>query len=100
MATLNRKLNSGKIASDSAIENMRQARARTSARNHGKNDSTILANEDVTKIKQRLMDGESVNEIAREYNVSFACISQINVGKNWKSVVVPGWDDYVSSKQY
>lgn len=30
----------------------------------------------------------------------FACISQINVGKNWKSVVVPGWDDYVSSKQY
>ena len=46
------------------------------------------------------MDGDSVNEIAREYNVSFACISQINVGKNWKSVVIDGWNEYVSSKNY
>lgn len=100
MATLNRKLNTGKIVSESTIESMKLARARTMARNHGKNGSTILTKDDVAAIKKRLMRGEGVNEIAREYNVSFGCISQINVGKNWKSVIVPGWEDYISSKQY
>ena len=81
-------------------ENMKAARRRNASRNHGENGSTILTKDEVVKIKKRLMNGDSVNEIARQYNVSFACISQINVGNNWKSVIVDGWDEYVSSKNY
>lgn len=100
MAKINREANIGKTASNSTKENMKAARRRNASRNHGENGSTILTEDEVAKIKKRLMNGDSVNEIARQYNVSFACISQINVGKNWKSVIVDGWDEYVSSKNY
>lgn len=90
MAELNRKLNTGKTASDETKERMRVARRKNSNRIHGDNKSAILTKEDVKNIKTRLMRGEGVNDLAREFNVSPGCISSINVGKNWKSVVVPG----------
>lgn len=98
MAKLNRKLNIGKTASEDARKNMRAARARNSSRLKGENNSCILTKEIVFEIKNRLMQGDGVNDIAREYDVSPACISQINVGKNWKSVFVPGWNEYLKSR--
>lgn len=98
MAELNRKLNIGKTASEDARKNMRAARARNSSRLKGENNSCILTKEIVFEIKNRLMQGDGVNDIAREYDVSPACISQINVGKNWKSVFVPGWNEYLKSR--
>ena len=49
-------------------------------------------------IKIRLMNGEGVNVLAREYDVSFSCISSINVNKNWRSVNVSGWEQYILSR--
>ena len=100
MIDLNRKYNLGKKASDEAKEHMRETRAKNQNRMHGDNNSTILTKEQVYNIKIRLMNGEGVNDIAREYDVSPACISQINVGKNWKSVFVEGWQDYINSNKH
>ena len=94
------KYNLGKKASEEAREHMREPRAKNQNRMCGDNNSTILTKEQVYNIKVRLMNGEGVNDIAREYDVSPACISQINVGKNWKSVFVEGWQDYINSNKH
>lgn len=100
MAIKNREINKGKVLNGDTIDNMKMAKLNNSYRCHGKNKSTILTKEQVESIKRRLMAGESVNEIAREFNVSFSCISCINVGKTWKSVDVDGWEEYVKNKKY
>ena len=84
MIETNRAANLGKKASEETKRKMSVSHR----------DTPALSKEDVYNIKQRLMNGESVNEIAKEYHVSNGCISQINVNKNWRSVIVPGWEEY------
>ena len=88
MIKINREKNLGKRASEETKRKMSASHR----------DAPALSREDVYSIKQRLMNGESVNEIAKEYNVSNGCISQINVDKNWRSVIVPGWEEYQKNR--
>ena len=41
---------------------------------------------DIPVIRQRLINGESISPIARDYNVSHTCISKIKKGKTWKDI--------------
>lgn len=87
MTESNRILNTGKTATTDTKAKMSAAHLA----HHGK---PILNKEKVSQIKMRLIQHESINALAREYGVSAACISRINVDKNWKSVKVDGWEDY------
>ena len=88
MTELNRIYNTGKKCSEETKRNMSRSNR------HG----AVLKKEDVYSIKIRLINRDGVNEIAKEYNVSPSCISQINVDKNWRSVIVPGWDEYQENR--
>jgi hypothetical protein len=49
--------------------------------NGEKHHAAKLSNDQVSRIKKRLTDGESQRDIARVYGVSRACIGSINTGK-------------------
>lgn len=60
----------------------------------------ILNEEKVKEIKSKLISGISVDSIASEYNVSNACITNIQRGYRWKYVSVEGWDEYLKSRPH
>lgn len=88
LANINRKINKGKTLSNDTRNKM------SKSNRHG----AVLTYSDVYNIKLDLIHGKGINDLAREYNVSFSCISLINVNKTWKSVVVPGWEEYQKNR--
>ncbi len=46
-----------------------------------------LTEKEVAVIKRRLINGEGVRAISRDYHVSHCTISQIKLGRNWKHVL-------------
>lgn len=54
----------------------------------------ILNEEKVAEIKRRLINGDSLEELAEEYGVSPVTIKNIKYGRRWKYVDVNGWSDY------
>lgn len=89
LASINKKLNTGKVISSETKSKM------SKSNRHG----PVLTYDDVYNIKLDLINGKGINDLARKYNVSFSCISLINVDKNWKSVIVPGWEDYQKNRK-
>lgn len=88
LARINKKLNTGKKVLNETKNRM------SKSNRHG----PVLTYNDVYDIKLSLINGEGINDLARKYGVSFSCISLINVDKNWKSVIVPGWEEYQKGK--
>lgn len=97
LSELNKKLNTNKSASIETKKKMSDAHNDKKIKINS-SGSHILEKSDVKVIKKRLMSGESVNVIARDYEVTPGCISCINMNKNWKSVFVDGWDEYINNK--
>ncbi len=64
------------------LDNQHDKRAR------GRCNGEKLTEEQVVEIKKRLIEGESMNKIARHYNVSRQNIKNINDGKIWRWVGV------------
>lgn len=50
--------------------------------NHSK-----LSTEQVIRIKSELKSGVKMKQIAKNYNVSYAAIVDINLGRTWKHIV-------------
>ena len=50
------------------------------------NHSSKLCEKDIVKIREMRLRGFNLNEIARRYNVSDACVSHICLKKTWKHV--------------
>ena len=64
-------------------------RQKMSEANRGENNSNAkLKEDDVRDIKRRLMNGESVTNIAKDYNVSYNIICKIKNGKTWVHVQI------------
>lgn len=78
---LNRKL------SDETREKMSKSRR-----------GVVLTEENVYDIKVALMNGESCKSLSKKYNVTVACISTINAGRNWTKVNPPGWRKYLKDR--
>lgn len=68
-----------------------------SKRFSGENSSlSILKEEQVIDIKNRLINGESVDILAVEYGVKPTTIVHIQRNRRWKYVIVDGWEEYVN----
>lgn len=98
LSEVNRKRMTGTKASETTRERMSQTRAKNQNRMGGACRSSILNESDVREIKISLMNGESCKNLAKKYDVSVQCISKINVGENWKSVLVDGWEEYLANR--
>lgn len=111
LGELNKKLNTGKKASEKTKRKMSESRkgkpnpggivaAKTRAENflNGKvNGLNTLTADDVRKIKIELMkDVKSQTEIAKEFNVVKGTISAIMNNRSWTFVEVEGWDEFVA----
>lgn len=80
---------------DNRIENLRwdtRVNNEEDKKRHGtyqvgdKASNRKLSEAEVAKIKRRLIRGEHTTVIAKEYDVTAACISLIKNGHNWKAV--------------
>lgn len=98
LTELNRKLMTGKKMSDETRAKMSETRLKNRERAKGKYMQQLLTEKEVIQIKKDLMAGSSCKELSIKYNVSVACISKINVGANWKSVRVKGWNEYLKNR--
>lgn len=49
-----------------------------------RNGSALLTEDQVRQIRKRLVTGDLLREIADDFSVCLATISNINTGKNWK----------------
>lgn len=77
-----------------------ETRNKLREKNTGSNSPvTSLTEDDVARIKIRLMNFEIQREIASDYNVSIGTIGAIANGRTWKHVVVDGWQDYLANKK-
>ena len=110
LGELNRRLNTGKHASDETKAKMSAARKgkqratgiidkavqrRSENMLEGKKYDTMkLSVEDVVEIKNKLMNGENRKAIADAYHISASNINAIRSNRSWKFVIVEGWDDY------
>ena len=50
------------------------------------NRNAKLSSEDVKTIKQRLLQGDGVCALAREYGVQKSCVSKIKLGRSWSHI--------------
>lgn len=57
-----------------------------------------LTVEDVIEIKKMLIKGVNHEEIANKFNISKSTVSAISTNRNWSSVKVDGWEEYIKNK--
>lgn len=97
--TYNKMSNANKRTSKRYIsKETREKISRTLSSDHC--SLAILNEQKVKDIKNKLISGISVDSIASEYNVSNACITNIQRGYRWKYVSVEGWDEYLESRPH
>lgn len=97
--TYNKMSNANKITSKKSIDKeTREKISRTLSSDHC--SLAILNEQKVKDIKNKLISGISVDDIASEYNVSNACITNIQRGYRWKYVSVEGWEEYLKSRPH
>lgn len=110
LAELNRRLNTGKKASQKTKEKMSLAKkgkprkpedmkkmvATKSANilDGKKYKTTKLSSDDVYKIKIDLMNNISWDTLAEQYNISRSNINAIRSNRSWNFVEVEGWNEY------
>lgn len=115
LGELNRRLNTGKKASDETRQRMSEARkgkkrpegmgAKMIATRHEKLlkgeklETTKLQPDQVVDIKKQLMNNVSWNDLAKQYNVSKSNINAIRSNRSWKFIVVDGWDEYCEANK-
>jgi len=74
------------------------AKRRTSETlSHGHSSLSVLTEEQVIQIKERLVLGESYNAIAKDYDVKANEIKAIAYKKRWKYTYVDGFEEYYNS---
>lgn len=93
LSDINRERMLNTKLSDSVKENMRKSRNKNNSRSY--DNGKILTEEQVKNIKEELISGKRVSDMAKKYNVTVACISSINRNRTWKNIKVYGWDDYI-----
>lgn len=60
-----------------------------------KSPKAVINNSDAARIKQRLMEGALMRDIADEIGVRIGVVSAIASGRTFKNVDVAGWEDYL-----
>lgn len=93
LSEINRKRMTGTILCKETRNKMKASRENNKNRTYG--NGSILTKEQVVDIKNMLISGKRVADIAETYNVTTSCISSINKNRNWKSVEVDGWKEYL-----
>lgn len=80
---------------DNRIDNLQLVDPASHARMHaaeraarGISTESHLTSEDVVVIKQRRLNGETLESIARDYSIGITAVSRISLGKTWKHVQV------------
>lgn len=63
-----------------------------------KSNFAILNEEKVKEIKIMIMNSFNISYIANLYQVSYACIKNIDLDYRWNHVFVEGWEEYQKSK--
>lgn len=91
----NRIKMTGRIASETT--KLKMSKSRLGKPNITKN--TKLSKEVVRCIKTKLIQGESMRDISKELNIDYPLINNLVSNNTWKSVVVNGWDDYLSNRK-
>lgn len=72
-----------------------ETRKKLSERFRGENSPSATINtETAAKIKRMLMSGLTQREISQELDIKYGVVSCIKLNKNWKHVLVDGWDEW------
>lgn len=90
----NRKHNIGKKASletKKKMSNSHKKNGKLIARNR---NATILNEDKVKEIKNKLISGISDRQLAIEYNCHINTIRNIKYDNSWADIIVEGWNDY------
>lgn len=81
-----------RVVTDETKERIRYA-------NLGSKSPVAVLNESlVAHIKEDLVHGDSIKEVATRYGQKYSTISSISHERSWGHIIVPGWDDYIRSK--
>lgn len=114
LASLNKKLNTGKHASSETKRKMSASklgkkRTKTCIRKmqetriqnilQGQNRKCKLTAEQVKQIKQMLIEGFSYEEIAKKFSVSKSNVNAIRSNRSWRFVEVEGWNEYLRTNK-
>jgi len=116
LGELNRRLNTGKKASEETKAKMSRTRL-GKKRPEGMSDKMIatrihkILNEEpmkttkltatqVAEIKKDLMANISWDDLAEKYNISRANINAIRSNRSWRFVEVEGWDEYCAANHH
>ena len=84
----------GKFVSDETRQKLRELNTGS------KSPVTKFTEEDVYNIKLKLLCGEIVSNIAKEYSVSYSTISAIAHKRTWNHVKLEKWEDWEYSSKY
>lgn len=115
LGELNRKLNTGKKASDETKQKMSEAR-KGKPRNpetvekmvktksqfflEGKEENVAkITAKDAAEIKKALMNKCNWSDLAQKYGVSKSNINAIRSNRSWRYVYVEGWDEYLENNK-
>lgn len=72
-----------------------ETKRKLSERFRGENSPSAKINDDIAaKIKRMLMGGMTQREVSKELCISYGIVSCIKLDKNWKHVLVDGWDEW------
>lgn len=77
-----------------------ETRQKLSLANAGEKSRWAKLNDlQAAEIKQKLMNGMLMREVADQYPVSLSAISAIAAGRTFTNVTVPGWEEYLVERK-
>lgn len=66
---------------------------------HVQKKTDILNKDIVRTIKISLIEGNTASKISKELNIDYKLINNLISNNTWKSVIVDGWDEYLSNRK-
>lgn len=81
-----------RVVADETKERIRYA-------NLGSKSPVAVLNEElVIHIKEDLVRGDSIKDVAMRYGQKYSTVSSVSHERSWGHIIVPGWDDYIKRK--